>query len=330
MMDIKQYIADLLYRYECVIVPEFGAFLTQYKSAQVHSTTNAFYPPTKEISFNAQLNSNDGLLASYIATAENKKYEEAVNELKKVVTEWNSVLNTGKKITLDNIGVLRLSEENKLQFQPSYHINYLTDSFGLSSFVSNTIGREISTPKENIVIREELKKEVVALEDRSLITVTPDSKRKNRSYLKYAAILLVAFSIGSTTYSFYKKNNVATEIAREEADVIINKKIDNATFIDNIELSKITLNLSKKEKAKSTTKKYHIIAGAFRAENNAIKKVRQLKRRNFEASKIGENKFGLHQVAYASFDDVKEALAYLRKMKRTETKDAWLFTSKNK
>ena len=33
---------------------------------------------------------------------------------------------------------------------------------------------------------------------------------------------------------------------------------------------------------------------------------------------LGENKFGLHQVAYDSFENPKEALTFLRRVKRTE------------
>ena len=34
-MQITTYINDLLYRYECVIIPGFGALLTQYQSAKI-------------------------------------------------------------------------------------------------------------------------------------------------------------------------------------------------------------------------------------------------------------------------------------------------------
>ena len=57
-MQFERYISDLLYRYECVIIPEFGAFLTQNVSAKVHESTNAFYPPKKALSFNEQLKNN--------------------------------------------------------------------------------------------------------------------------------------------------------------------------------------------------------------------------------------------------------------------------------
>ena len=76
-MQLETYISDLLYRYDCVTVPEFGAFLTQRKSAEVHETTNAFYPPKKMLSFNEQIQNNDGLLAKYIADVEKIPFEIA-------------------------------------------------------------------------------------------------------------------------------------------------------------------------------------------------------------------------------------------------------------
>ena len=59
-MQLETYISDLLYRYECVSVPGFGAFLTQRVSAKINDTTNTFYPPKKTVSFNEQIQKNDG------------------------------------------------------------------------------------------------------------------------------------------------------------------------------------------------------------------------------------------------------------------------------
>ena len=66
-MQLETYISDLLYRYECVVIPDFGAFLTQPVSARIDESNFTFYPPKKELSFNEQLKNNDGLLAKYIA-----------------------------------------------------------------------------------------------------------------------------------------------------------------------------------------------------------------------------------------------------------------------
>ena len=147
-MRLDQYISDLLYRYECVTVPNFGAFLTQRKGAQVHHTTNAFYPPTKVVSFNAQLSSNDGLLVKHIADVTGEEYESTLQKVLTKVSQWKQELENSAIVSLENVGDLSLNVEGNIQFEPSYHLNYLTSSFGLSSFVSSEISRVITEVTE--------------------------------------------------------------------------------------------------------------------------------------------------------------------------------------
>ena len=314
-MGTEHYIEELLYRYNCVVVPGFGAFLTQMRSAVIHGTTHTFYPPTKVISFNGQLSSNDGLLVSYMADAEKTSYEAMLERIIETAKQWKGQLQENKRLVLSNIGELWLNSEGKMQFQPSYQVNYLTSSFGLSSFVSTPVAREV------------LKEEVVKLEENIPFIITPEKREKAsfRPYLKYAAIFLLAVSTGLTGYRFYNENLTNQQLVQEEAQEQVSKNIQEATFFNTapMELPTFTLNITKKNR-----RVHHIIAGAFRVEKNAEKKVQQLKRRGFDAKYIGANKYGLHQVTYASFEDGNEALQYLRKIKRTESADAWLLSTK--
>ena len=164
-MVLEHYISELLYRYNCVMVPGLGAFLTQMKSAVMHKTTNAFYPPSKEVSFNQQVVTNDGLLVSYMADAEKTSYEEMLKKVTDITSDWKARLQKGEKLHLNNIGELRLNSAGKIQFQPHYNINYLTSSFGLSSFVSAPITREV------------LKEEVETIEEKVPFVFTPEQKK---------------------------------------------------------------------------------------------------------------------------------------------------------
>ena len=51
-MKTEKHIAALLYRHQCVTVPGFGAFLSEWQSAQISEGQNSFTPPRKLISFN--------------------------------------------------------------------------------------------------------------------------------------------------------------------------------------------------------------------------------------------------------------------------------------
>ena len=150
MNNTAAYISDLLYRYECVILPGFGAFLTKRQPAMIQQSSHAFFPPQKLISFNSQLQNNDGLLANYIATAENISYTDALAKIQRYVLSLHDKMTLGKRVQLEGIGSFFTSVENTLQFEPSEEMNYLTEAFGLSSFISPSIVREekVLPPRE--------------------------------------------------------------------------------------------------------------------------------------------------------------------------------------
>lgn len=310
-MQLQAYISDLLYRYDCVTVPEFGAFLTQKTSATINEANNTFYPPKKMVSFNEQIQQNDGLLAHYIADVEKIPFEVALNKIAKRVKHLKSNLTQGETILFTNIGELKFNEEGKILFEPSYHLNYLTDAFGLSEFVSPAVTREI------------YKKEVESIEKVIPLNVTLE-KRKTRPYLKYAAVALIALTVGGFMASNYYVNNIEThnQLAQEQATQQLESKIQEATFVIENPLPAITFKVTKQ------TGNYHIVAGAFRVEENCDKKIAQLKADGFKARKIGANKYGLHQVVYSSHETRLEALKELSNIKKSHNKDAWLLIDK--
>ena len=61
-MELSGYIGDLLQKHNCVIVPEFGGFIANYKSAVIDTVNNRINPPSKSVLFNPNLVNNDGLL----------------------------------------------------------------------------------------------------------------------------------------------------------------------------------------------------------------------------------------------------------------------------
>lgn len=316
-MRLELYISDLLYRYECVTVPNFGAFLTQRKGAQVHHTTNAFYPPTKELSFNAQLTSNDGLLVKYIADVTKEDYESTLQKVQLEVDAWKKQLDNSEIISLENIGDLSLNAERKIQFEPSYQLNYLTSSFGLSSFVSSEISRIVEEVREEttpLVLEEEITEAIP-------LPIVEETHRRRFPWA-YAAAAAVIISAGIFGFNEYSNTQQEKQQIVEDtkAKKSIDKYIQQATFFNTnpVELPSITLQVAKE------AQNYHVVAGAFRIEQNAHEKVAELQANGFEAELLGQNKYGLHQVSYASFSTRNEATNALIKIKKTEAPEAWL------
>jgi hypothetical protein len=301
-MTTANYISDLLYRYECVIVPNFGGFVTNEISAKVNHFTHTFYPPSNQLTFNSHLQNNDGLLANYIAAAKNISYSEALEFIEKEVAEWKLLINV-EVLELENIGSLKLNKERKLIFEPTNSVNYLTASFGLGSYVSPAIKR--------VVYKEKIKQ----LE----VSSTKETKRKTPAFIKYAATAAILFALGTVSWNEYQKiayKNLVAEAEQQQKKV--EKTIQEATFVISNPLPAITLDITKE------TYNYHIIAGAFRTPENAEKKLQQLIEKGYNAKILGVNKWDLTQVAFESFTTEDEAINKMRIIHKTESQDAWL------
>ncbi|WP_298222377.1 SPOR domain-containing protein [Flavobacterium sp.] len=315
-MKIEHYISQLLYRHQCVTVPGFGAFLTEFRSAHLHENTNSFYPPKKVISFNAHLKNNDGLLANHIAGIEKTTYENAVASIESEVVIWNSILQVNEKFTLKNIGELSLNSEKNLVFTPSENINYLKESFGLNSFVSPAIKREQYKQEAETFYKEEVVE--VAAPEKEVIALEPET-RKSRGYLKYAAILVAALSVtGSIGFKLYQNHiDEQTLLVETAVQKEVQNKIQEATFMIDNTLPAVTLTV------KSEKLSYHIVAGAFRNEENAQNIYNDLLKSGFKARRIAPNNHGLFPVLYGSYATNAEAQEAMKKIHETNP-DAWL------
>ncbi len=312
-MNIEPYIAQLLYRYQCVTVPGFGAFLTEIQSAQLIESSHSFYPPKKVISFNAHLKNNDGLLANHIAQAEKTSYEYAVSAIQYEVFNWKKALQENGLFSIKNVGNFSLNTDNNLIFKPYDQTNYLTNSFGLSAFVSPMVKREIFEQKIEALEENIEEKEVIAL--------IPD-RRRTSAYLKYAAIFVLGLGLtGVIGYPIYQQQ-IANEtiIVEQSVQKQVQNKIQEATFFIENPVPAVTVTLTVKESKMS----YHIMAGAFRDEANAQKKFEQLSNQGYKARRIPQNKHGLFPVLYGSYATFAEAEKAKQEIIKTDNPDAWV------
>lgn len=313
-MKIEHYISQLLYRYQCVNVPGFGAFLTEIQSAQLHEDSHSFYPPKKLVSFNAYLKNNDGLLANHIAQSEKMSYEVAVSAIENQVLNWKSKLHDFEGIILKNIGEIVLNGDRNLVFTPYNQVNYLKESFGLTTYVSPMIKREILNQIEE-------KQQVAIAEDKEVIVFIPE--RKSFNYLKYAAVFVISAGIiGASAYfgNDYYQNKIQQEtlIVQTNVQKKVNQKIQEATFFISSPIPCVTLTV------KSDKLPYHVVAGAFRKEANAEKIYKRLVKMGYEARRIAPNKSGLYPVLYGSFSSYSEAEKEMRKVQKIDNPEAWL------
>ena len=154
-MRLENYINQLMFQNDCVIVPKFGAFISHPTSATINQEDHTITPPHKAVSFNSSLTTSDGVLENKYALEEKVTIENASLQIEEDVKNWTSRLNNGESIVLDNIGTLKNNADGVLNFKPHTTENFLSDAFGLRSIKPNLIlnnpevAAELSSSKRN-------------------------------------------------------------------------------------------------------------------------------------------------------------------------------------
>jgi len=311
-MIISPYINELLYKHECVIIPSFGAFVSQFKTASLDANKTTILPPRKEVTFNKLIQNNDGLLINHIATKTDRTYDEVKQEIQFLVNSWKQLLVQGDKISLEGIGLI-YKDNNQLVFEPISTANFDKKSFGLTAVGA----RPIAVTPEKIVVTEQ-----------KTILLEPATKPA-RPYLKYVAAALIGFGLLSFGANWYYGNQLEEEhnMLVKQQQKALEDKIQAATIFvaDEVPEIAISVNTSTTKEEVKAFAKYHIIIGAFRDKANAEKQINYLKSKGFDASVVGVNRYGLHQVSASSFNNEKDAINTLHKLQKTVSKSAWLY-----
>ncbi len=327
-MRIEFYVSQLLYRYQCVIIPGFGAFISETKSARLVEAVNTFYPPAKSLSFNSHLKINDGLLANAVSLFEKVSFEQASKIIEKAIIEWQKELDATGRLSLEDIGYFLKNSEGNLVFEPYLYTNYLTDSFGLTPFVSLKVKRESAQSiihsivvNDPIILQKENKRRLPELPEISFKLPKIEFEFDGSTYLKYAAIFVLGITITGSLIKMYNNNMSHRAILMERA---VQEKVENtiqqATFNINIPQAPLPLPI-KVEKAP-----YHVVASAFRDLENANAELAILQMAGFNSKVLPANEHGLYTVIYASFSNAEEARDFLARVKKSYNKNAWLLT----
>ena len=344
-----QYIAELLYRYECVIVPGLGGFLTSYLPARIDHESHWFTPPSCKVAFNEGLSGNDGILANYIASMEAISYKEALEDLRAWVEVSLKAMQSGERLAIDEIGTLWFNPEGNLQFEPHDHANFLGNSFGLPSFIAQPVKRQdlLVTSKAEI--------------PRQRRTVT---RRLVTESLKWVAVLapFIAFSVWgsmntgkigqylhnySGLYAWVRTtpgktaalpaNTIVAESVPAPADdsplipsrifSAISPAISPATIAYE-SLREVLPPAEKPVKAIKTStviqENFFIIGGVFREPGNAIGMLEGLKASGYPARIIDTTSKGMFVVSIEGFAIRSEALKKLPAIREAGYPGAWI------
>lgn len=311
---ISSYISNLLFIHDCVIIPKFGGFVGNNTSAVLNETTGVISPPAKEILFNPNLQTNDGLLVNHIALSEQITNEEAKRNLEEYVSNIKEKLQSIRTYRIEKVGLLSIGIDGNILFLQDSFTNYNLNSFGLKSQQTEKVD----------VINKKIE----------LVTAPISNKKGRNRVWRAAAILLpiIGLSLISITQE-QKINNIYSqmanfnpfsmfenteEISELESENMKNISIKGEDVITTPEVEGIEENII-------IEKNFHLIAGAFGNKNNAEKLVKKLKAENYNSSIVGTTKGGLIRVSFDSFATKEEANLALGILK-SENKSSWILS----
>ncbi len=288
-------VSELLYKHNCVIIPGFGGFITNYKPSGFEESRNLVSPPSKKVAFNQILIENDGLLINSWAQKKGISYLDSQQDIDAFVTFLKDTIQINKSFDFKNIGTFYLNVEGKIIFVPYQGFNFLESSYGLfpikiKSLPNQVVFSNTKTADESITAA------VTGYVQESISQSKP-SKRiyyNNLFLLKAASFLLMASVAVLTLYYLgninKSKRYVRHHPSEQNASFLhINTQSKPTVKLKEVALSALEFNAERKKinqiktELNSLTKinsprqeTYNVIVGYYKNEARAKKILNQL------------------------------------------------------
>lgn len=315
MENPEKYISHLLEIHDCVIVPDFGGFVLNEMPGRFSGRPNELLPSGKIISFNRNLNINDGLLANYISKEEGISYSEVIIQIKYAVENWRNTFSSGEKIFLDGMGSLVQNEDQKIVFTPQYNRNYAIRSYGLPALILTPVEKQNSQKVFQLpsIPRERSENPVI---------------RRNISVAAVAAVLIIAFLVvfknvsenhlyTSNTNPVYKSiQPIASSISKILTDETVKPAVPQPQ-------DDMTAGIIDSKASTASNSMYYVVGGSFKIEANAQKFFKELEEKGFKAQLLN-NEDGWFRVSYLTEQDSLKAARDLQSIKINENQGAWI------
>lgn len=356
-IDVGASISRLLYENDKVIIPGFGGLVATYQHATVDQVQGVFSPPAKELSFNPNLITNDGLLINHIKTRYNTTFAQAEKAVADFVAQANTVFAKRENVILPEVGKLFKDYSGNIQFV-SDNNNFNSQSYGLPPVKFYPVLRDrIPNPSPTVVGNAAAATTVVtgaAKESKShSVTIAkeesiPTEVDKEVSYylqraIPFLAVLAVLVVVTSIYLVMSKNNNTrvndGTALAEsiEEAQIRVNQKPaleDEAVYTDegvileeetpagDIRTTPPVVD-TEGETLAPNQKECVIIVGGFKSKANIEKLIQRLYEAGYDA--YTDKKGSITRVgAMFAYTQESEVDRKLKDVQRRFAKKAWI------
>lgn len=322
-MNVEESVQELLLMYDCVIIPQFGAFVADYETASCsEGAVSNFSPPSKKLIFNSKLTYNDGLLLNHIAKSHDLSFNDASAFVQKYIWNIEIELKQDKTAKFGVLGQFTTTANGVISFQPQSHDFLLTDSFGLGSFEFRMLNNPVSMrTKRSYNLHDLARKAANSKIMKPVLYTLP---------LVIAAGIMRPFvmdDIQTTSFDIVSPSIIEPKII--EAPILVIEpdaptKAQTETVIDK-HLEEIN---NQRSALAYSEPEYYIIAGSFKDEANALQYMTKPIFNIVPAQLVFmDNLYRISVGQYEAKQTARIKLAELRTRNR-ELKDAWVYTNK--
>ncbi len=321
--DITAFIRDLLLEHDCVIIPGFGGFIGNYMPASIEKSSSTFYPPLKQISFNRNLNSNDGLLIGKVSSSLGVNYGDARNIVSEYVDDLKRKLSGGTSVTFDQIGTFTLNSEGNPLFEPDRSSNFLLSSYGLDSFHRSPVEQKHSAMRIGKTREEKINR----------------SASLRRVMWRAAVVIPLATAL---VFVPLKYDLFKGKVEQSSMNPLLSAQLDENIKANSEEKTSYTQSFTARpdesavaEPGKETEIAiaepvvegvFKVIAGSFRSEDNALRLSEKLVKQGYNPElRLLSN--GFYRVAMREFNEYSKAIVFTKEMS-DKYPDLWISKEK--
>ena len=315
----------MFFDYDCVIIPGFGGFVCNERSAWYDDDKEELVPPSRDVLFNPKLTHNDGLLAQEIIRSTGVSYSEAMKLAEEEAQFISSELKLGNSVEIAGVGRLYSGDDGVNRFAPDAELLRTLSSFGHSRI---PLSRLQSKPIAKLEKSEE--------NETVVITMVPFRKKLAR----VAAILTLPIAAGAIIGGTYmatdnEGSNTLLSLFPSPEVIISSFTPSEATELGffeeaveeeiNIEYVDPTPEPEEVVVVKNKRKiNFLIIGGAFAVEENAHTLANELKVEGYNPTFHYQRHNKLHLVALGEFEKEDVARKAMAKARSSGRKASWL------
>ncbi|MBA3682173.1 MAG: SPOR domain-containing protein [Bacteroidetes bacterium] len=347
-MNVQQLIIkglkEQLFFNNYLVMPNFGGFVLRSNPTHFAGGGATLMPPSKTLSFNAQLKQNDGILATWLQKQLKCTSSEALSHLNEFADYCKSILSTRRRLSVEGVGFFYLDFENNTCFEPQLDTNFLADSFGLKPILLIEISEIITEVKKEIKVENRIGNDAI-----NTISTEIKKQRNYRRVIAPLALVVAVFSLMALLVTNTKisgelkavvfgnnESGIYTPITYPELTLNESKKANTEYVVDangiaTVEVDNNLIAVKVLETATYTNAKhvsrpssdkfyrhnknnFEVVLGCFSILDNAKRMIKKLKRQNINAVISEQNAKGMFVVSNGDFSTKEEAISKLEQI----------------